>query len=162
MTPLRPLCICLVWAVQPSVLCENKDEMISECSFKINFTPFWVVFNHWGVAHPCHAGWLLMAFRLVLNEFSLCTMGNFNHDLSYKVWCNEISRNDQKVKKQKILGVSNGQTVCLFLKQYTVIPQNVHQLQNFHQGNLGCFFLADILGRIGVILSSISYSNSTS
>ena len=34
-------------------------------------------------------------------------------------------------------------------------PQYVLQLQNFHQGCLGRFFLADIPGRIGVIFDSI-------
>ena len=48
-------------------------------------------------------------------------------------------------------------TVCMFKAD----AQYVLQLQNFHQGNLGRFFLADIPGRIGVILSSISYRNST-
>jgi hypothetical protein len=40
-------------------------------------------------------------------------------------------------------------------------PQYVLQLRNFHQGNLGRLFSADIPGRIGVIFGSIFYCNST-
>ena len=49
------------------------------------------------------------------------------------------------------------------LKMYVgkYIPQYVLQLRNLHQGNLGCFFSADNLGRIGVIFGSISYCTST-
>ena len=47
------------------------------------------------------------------------------------------------------------------IRSHLVCPQYVLQLQNFHQGNLGRFFLADIPGRIGVIFGSIFYCNST-
>ena len=39
--------------------------------------------------------------------------------------------------------------------------QYVLQLRNLHQGDLGHFFSADNLGRVGVIFSSIFYCNST-
>ena len=63
------------------------------------------------------------------------------------------------ILKNPFLALGNLTKLVFWLK---VGSQYVLQLQNLHQGNLGSFFSADNLGRVGVIFSSISYCNSTS
>ena len=41
-----------------------------------------------------------MAFRLVLNEFSLCTMGNFNHDCLIKDGAKKYQEMIKKLKNK--------------------------------------------------------------